>query len=197
MIATATPDVTLIDWDLIGSGPEVGDLIRSASNSTRILFLMQTAGPRECRAALEIGARGALDLTNPPTTVRRAVLKVAKGGIWMDRNAAEAVLDYALSPSNTVAMDRRRVEWLTRREREVVEQVCRGYRNKRIAIDLGIAETTVCHHLTSIFNKLEVKDRMCLLVFAHHHSLHLVPKYEASSRPKNREGPEPAADDQD
>ncbi len=173
LLTTAKPDVTLIDWDLMSQSPEAIELIRRTSGSTEILFLMQIPGPRDCRVALEIGARGVLAKTSPAATIRKAVWKVSKGGIWVDRAAAEAVLEYALSPSSPLEIDRRRIEWLTRRERQIVELVCRGYRNKRIALELRIAETTVCHHLSSVFSKLEVEDRMALLVFAHRHSLNI------------------------
>jgi len=171
--AGIAPDLTLIDWELVTQENETIEIIRNASRSTRILFLMQNPGARECRVALEIGARGALSKTSPPATIRKAIWKVFKGGIWVERAAAEAVLEYALSPSSPLENDRRRIEWLTRRERQIVELVCRGYRNKRIAAELSIAETTVCHHLSSVFSKLEVEDRMGLLVFAHRHSLNL------------------------
>ncbi len=186
LLATATPDVTLIDWDLMSQSPEAIELIRRTSGSTQILFLMQMPGPRDCRVALEIGARGALAKTSPAATIRKAIWKVSKGGLWVDRAAAEAVLEYALSPSSPLDIDRRRIEWLTRRERQIVELVCRGYRNKRIALELRIAETTVCHHLSSVFSKLEVEDRMTLLVFVHRHSLNFTLNNHANSHFRER-----------
>lgn len=182
------PDVTLIDWDLIAEDQDAAKAVRTLSLSTKILFLMQTPGARDCRIALEMGARGVLSKTSLPATIRRAVWKVAKGGIWMDRSTTESVLEYALSPTNPLELDRRRLEWLTQRELEIVELVCRGYRNKKIASDLSISETTVCHHLTSVFSKLEVDDRMSLMVFAQRHSLHLASRHQANRLRKSSFG---------
>jgi DNA-binding NarL/FixJ family response regulator len=64
---------------------------------------------------------------------------------------------------------------MTEREREVVELICRGMKNKGIAEKLFIAETTVRHHLTSVFNKLEVASRLELVIYAFKHQLVKVP----------------------
>jgi len=60
---------------------------------------------------------------------------------------------------------------LTAREREVVDLVGEGLKNKQIADRLYISETTVRHHLTSILKKLNVKDRLELLIFAYRNNL--------------------------
>ena len=55
---------------------------------------------------------------------------------------------------------------LTKREREIVTLVAEGLKNKEIAERLFISSTTVRHHLSSIFSKLQVADRLKLIVFA-------------------------------
>ena len=64
---------------------------------------------------------------------------------------------------------------LTAREREVISLVGKGLKNKQIAERLSISESTVRHHLTSVFNKLEVCDRLELLVFAYENGMVAVP----------------------
>ena len=73
--------------------------------------------------------------------------------------------------SGSAAKAGARIESLTRREREVVRLVSEGLKNKQIAERLSIADVTVRHHLTSIFSKLEVVDRLSLVVFAFHNGL--------------------------
>lgn len=171
LLATIRPDVTLIDWDLVSHSSETKMTIRAASNYSHCLLLMHRPEPHDCRTALGIGARGMISKSSTGHVFRRAVWKVYKRGIWIDPTATEAVIEYALSPSSPVESDRRKADRLTPRERQIVELVCKGYRNKRIAAELRIAETTVCHHLTSVFGKLEVNDRMGLIVFAHRNTL--------------------------
>jgi DNA-binding NarL/FixJ family response regulator len=60
---------------------------------------------------------------------------------------------------------------LTKREYEIVTLVAEGLKNKEIAERLSISPATVRHHLSSIFIKLEVPDRLKLIVFAFRHGL--------------------------
>lgn len=60
---------------------------------------------------------------------------------------------------------------LSAREREIVVLIGEGLKNKQIAGRLSISETTVRHHLTSILKKLNVTDRLELLVFAYRNNL--------------------------
>jgi len=60
---------------------------------------------------------------------------------------------------------------LTARESEIIALIGEGLRNKAIAERLYISEKTVRHHLTSIFNKLEVSDRLELIIYAFEHDL--------------------------
>jgi DNA-binding CsgD family transcriptional regulator len=70
-------------------------------------------------------------------------------------------------PAPTVSDAERRIEHLTHRERQLLPLVCLGLKNKEIALQLGIAESTVWHHLTSVFAKLQVGDRLGLANFAY------------------------------
>lgn len=60
---------------------------------------------------------------------------------------------------------------LTARERMVIALIMDGLPNKQIAVQLNISETTVRHHLTSIFEKLRVSSRLELVIYAFHHGL--------------------------
>lgn len=60
---------------------------------------------------------------------------------------------------------------LTEREREVISLISEGLKNKQIAERLFISGTTVSHHLTSIFSKLEVSDRLGLIIYSYRHRL--------------------------
>jgi DNA-binding NarL/FixJ family response regulator len=60
---------------------------------------------------------------------------------------------------------------LTARERQIVSAVVDAYQNKEIAEKFAISEKTVKHHLTNIFNKIGVSNRLELALFAMHHHL--------------------------
>jgi DNA-binding NarL/FixJ family response regulator len=64
---------------------------------------------------------------------------------------------------------------LTEREREVIKLVGEGLKNRQIAEKLFISDITVHHHLTSIYSKLDVADRMELLIYAYRNGLAQIP----------------------
>jgi DNA-binding NarL/FixJ family response regulator len=182
LLESSKAQITLIDWDLVALAPGMGEVLRVARSSSRLLFLMQALNPNDCRTAFEMGARGIIAKDSSTSTIRSAVWEVLRGGTWMGDKATNTT--HAQSLASRPFRDRvgDKLKWLTRREREVVEMVCRGYRNKQIANELGIAETTVWHHLTSIFRKVEVEDRMSLIVFAHRNAPHMVARQDVAHR---------------
>jgi DNA-binding NarL/FixJ family response regulator len=95
-----------------------------------------------------------------------AIRKVTNGGVWLEQTAAERVLEQALSKRKPPDEDEIKIASLTPREREVVELICEGLRNKEIADRLHISLATVSHHLTAVFRKLEVSDRTSLVIYA-------------------------------
>ena len=67
--------------------------------------------------------------------------------------------------------DAARIAALTKREHEVISLLSEGLKNRQIGHRLSITETTVRHHLTSIFFKLSVANRLELIVYAYRHGL--------------------------
>jgi two-component system nitrate/nitrite response regulator NarL len=99
--------------------------------------------------ALQFGARGVLKKTLPVQAVIDCLRAVAKGDIWIEGSAEPPV----------GGMERRSSPRLTPREREIVQQICAGLKNKEIAQTLSITAGTVKVHLMHIFEKTGVKDR--------------------------------------
>jgi DNA-binding NarL/FixJ family response regulator len=74
----------------------------------------------------------------------------------------------AFTSSSDIA---RREPMLSDREKEIVQLIAQGFRNKEIAEKLFISEQTVKNHLHNIFDKLGVSDRLELALYAIHHRL--------------------------
>jgi DNA-binding NarL/FixJ family response regulator len=108
----------------------------------------------------------------------KAARSVHAGEAWLDPAVVAGVLNEvsAAAKSKKVDPDARKIATLTKREREVVELVSQGIKSKEVAERLFISETTVRHHLTSIFEKLEVTDRVELMIFAYRHGLAKPPR---------------------
>ena len=102
----------------------------------------------------------------------KAIKKVQAGEIWLDRSAMGSLLrEMAHQESNEKDSDESRIRNLTTREHQVIALISEGLKNKQIAERLFISETTVTHHLSSIFSKLHVSDRLELLIYAFGHNL--------------------------
>jgi two-component system nitrate/nitrite response regulator NarL len=165
------PDVILVrpqpDGDLWLDA--IAALTNAAGPQSRILLLSDVADPEFLRQAVRHGAHGILGLDHPPAMLFRAIARVHAGDVWMERRLMAALL--SSHGAATYGERLERLDSLTPREREVVRLVSEGLKNKQIAQRLSVADVTVRHHLTSVFSKLEVADRLSLVVFALQHGL--------------------------
>ncbi len=112
-------------------------------------------------ALLQAGARGYCHVEAAPEQLGEIALAVGHGGLWMPPELTRRFLGLALEtvppPQQQLALNE-----LTSREVMVAEQVARGASNREIAAALDISERTVKAHLTAIFEKLGVRDRVQL-----------------------------------
>jgi DNA-binding NarL/FixJ family response regulator len=169
MITQVPSEIALIDWGLLRGNPmDAQKLMEATPSRTRVIVLIESGSMHERRFALQLGARGVVSKRSTAQQVLKAIRKVHRGGLWIERAAAEALLDQTLSPDTA---EYRKGERLTNREREVALLVCRGLTNKQVSASLSISETTVWHHLTSVFGKLDVSGRVGLVNYAHKHLL--------------------------
>jgi DNA-binding NarL/FixJ family response regulator len=166
----AAPDVVLLSAGR-DPGRDVTTLssIRAAAPSARILVLAETREFPTLEQAIRLGAHGVVSRETTTETLIKAIKSVNAGEYWMDRRLAAMFVGEASSAAGVdraATRSRSGVGALTPRERDVISLIARGLRNKEIARSLGISETTVRHHLTSTFTKLEVSDRLSLVIYA-------------------------------
>jgi two-component system nitrate/nitrite response regulator NarL len=180
---TERPEVGLVDWAMASQDLETTTaLLKVVLRSTSIIFLTVSENSPEKQEMLRLGACAFLSKWSSARKLRTAVLKATDGPPPM-KDGAVARATALPAPSNTDT--EQRVTRLTRRERQLLPLVCGGLKNKEIALQLGVAESTVWHHLTSIFTKLEVEDRLGLATFAYCHGLthpHHRAEYAGASR---------------
>lgn len=159
------PDIILLDVSHDGElwVDAIPPLLAAAGPQGRLLLVTAQTDPEVHRQAVQNGARGIVGKDRSPETLFKAIEKVHEGEVWIERRM---VADLVANTTAGAGDQRARIESLTRREREVVRLVAEGLKNKQIADRLSVADVTVRHHLTSIFAKLDVADRLSLLVFA-------------------------------
>ena len=171
------PDVILLDLDL---GAEMAtdflpDLVK-ASEPARVLVLTGVPDPELHFQAVRLGAVGVVHKLEAPQLLLKAIRKVHEGEVWMNRAlVARAISRVQTQGRAKTDPDAAKISNLTARELEIITVVGEGLRNKAIAERLCISEKTVRHYLTSIFSKLEVADRLELMIYAYQHDLATLP----------------------
>lgn len=165
---TEHPDIIVLDLIL---GEEDGldylpDLCKVSPNS-RILVLTGVQTSESHRTAIRRGAMGIVLKQQAAELLLKAIRKVHEGEVWIDRSMMGTVLtDVRAEKREEPNPELRKIRGLTAREREVIALVSEGLKNKVIGERLFISETTVTHHLSSIYSKLGVSDRLELVVYA-------------------------------
>ncbi len=176
LVKREQPDITLFGVDL-GNGQNLETLpeLCSAAEATRVLVLSGSVDPELHRRAICLGAIGVLSKDKPADILIKAIERIHAGEAWLDRSMTATVLR-EMSPRNRKQdPEELKIGSLTEREREVIKLVGEGLKNKQIAERLFISDITVHHHLTSIYSKLEVADRLELLIYAYRNGLATLP----------------------
>jgi two-component system nitrate/nitrite response regulator NarL len=122
--------------------------------------------------ALQLGARGIVLKESATQLLLKSIHSVMAGEYWVGRESVSdlvSTLRELMAPAAEEA--RKKTFGLTPRELEVISTIVAGYTNKDIAQKFSISEQTVKHHLTNIFDKLGVSNRLELALFAVNHHL--------------------------
>jgi two-component system, NarL family, nitrate/nitrite response regulator NarL len=173
------PDVILLGTDPVeGKSLDWIPQLFEACESARVLVLAGSLDPELHRRAVCLGAIGVISKDKSAEVLIKAIERVHAGEAWLDRSLTASILR-DLSPGTRAKKqdpDELKISSLTDREREVIRRVGEGLKTKQIAERLFISEITVHHHLTSIYGKLEVVDRLELLIYAYRNGLAELPR---------------------
>ena len=151
-IARLKPDLILLDVNLPdGSGLDV--LRRVSRSRARPAVILLTAGMDEAQllTAADLRPEGMVLKTSDPGLLTEAMDAVVVGDRWIDPEIADRTRRAKERADSAPP--------LTRRERELIELVRQGLRNRDIAVELGVTEGTVKVYLHAIFDKLQVENR--------------------------------------
>jgi two-component system nitrate/nitrite response regulator NarL len=136
-----------------------------------VVTITSAQDPELDQKAVCLGAVGLVTKNQPAEVLFQAIEKIHAGEAWIDRCMVARAHRELTRRSPDTDREASRIATLTGREREVMSLVVEGLKNRQIADRLSIAETTVRHHLTSIFEKLGVGDRLGLVVHVYRHRL--------------------------
>lgn len=169
------PDVILLDLDL--GGKSSLDILPAllANGISRALAFTGTREPVTLNQAVLRGARGVVRKDASAELVLKAIKKVHQGELWLDHETLGRVFGEFMNPITARKPDpeAEKKAVLTAKERKIIDAIVegRGALNKALAQRLFISEHTLRNHLTSIYQKLGVSNRLELYVYAVKHQL--------------------------
>lgn len=176
-IEATSPDLILLDLDR-GHEDGVADIpsLRQKTHA-RILVLSGLRDDSLHEQAMLAGASGVVRKEAPAQTILTAIEKVHEGELWLDRATTGRILGEFSRKRGAHALDpeQQKIASLTAREQEVVAVAVSnaGADGRTLAQMLNISERTLRNHLTSIYEKLDVANRIEMFAFAHKHGLNL------------------------
>lgn len=161
------PLLVLIDINLPGiDAPNAISALQRLNLDTRIIIIGSPDGDEAELALFKYGVRGCCPIDANDEHYQRVISAVLRGEVWIRRSLTAQLLEQLGERMRAATLSRKSeadlLAELTKREREIASLVARGENNKIIARHLDITERTVKAHLTEIFRKLEVTDRLKL-----------------------------------
>lgn len=178
ILARQTIDLIILDLELGGySALSFMPPLREAAKNARILVLTGSRDSETHQQAAQLGAMGVVLKEDAADLLLKAIEKVYKGEAWIDRLTMGNLL-WQMSNQDKTSVDpqTKRISSLTERERQVIVLIAQGLKNRQIAERLFISPTTVTHHLSSIYSKLGVSDRLELVIYAFANHLAKMPE---------------------
>jgi len=170
MLGKLKPDILLLDLRMPEKdGLGVLEEVNFDTMPTRVIVLTAAEDDRDVVRAMRLGARGVVLKQSASDLLVKSIRKVQEGEIWLDNRMTAEVIDAFKKSSESG--QRREKPLLSDREKEIVQLVAQGFRNREIGEKLFISEQTVKNHLHNIFDKLGVSDRLELALYAIHHRL--------------------------
>ena len=163
LVKDLKPDVAILDVAMPRlSGIEATKQIRAISPSTAVLILTAYEYDQYIFALLEAGATGYLLKDIPSEKLISGVRAVHAGELALHPVAARKARTYFIGTAGK--QDEPRAQFLTDREKEVLQLVAKGHSNVQMAEELHLSRRTVQSHLRNIFNKLTVDSRIGAVV---------------------------------
>ncbi len=179
----AQVEYLVVDLNSSSRGLETLEAIRRARPSLRLIVIGPEGNDELVMESIIAGARGYLDATAGPLSVRQAIEVVTGGSIWAPRRLLSKLIDRLLAVPEANLSNAN--PYLTARERQVLELILMARSNREIARKLGIEERTVKAHVGSLMRKTGVDNRIELSMramnLAQAHSPNALQKREPAS----------------
>jgi two-component system NarL family response regulator len=171
-IRMLTPSVIIVDAELLDHpiDRQVGQIVAWAA-AGRVIVMTPVFDEDEEISLLKVGAKGCCRRGIDPESLQQVLSVTYGGGVWVTRSLLPRLVtelrryaDAQRRPGTEKPVPDKLAE-LTRREKEIVRLIVGGASNKQIATSLDISERTVKGHLSNVFQKFGVSDRLKLVLY--------------------------------
>jgi DNA-binding NarL/FixJ family response regulator len=174
LVTSKSPDIILLCLSE-NEGDKIAILqsAREINPDLKVVILSDPNTVFDQTAALKLGVAGIVGANQNSRTLIRAIEQVADGEVWLNQKLLSKILDgnHLSERDRKSSVPGLKYEDLTCRELEVVRMIGIVFCNKEISNKLFISEATVRHHLSSIYDKLGLTDRLNLAIYAYQHRI--------------------------
>ena len=158
------PDIVLMDLMMpVMDGVEATKRLKESHPQVKVVVLSSFSDQDHVIPALQAGATGYQLKDVEPDLLVETIRKAAKGEKYLHPKATDLLMS---EMTGDASQQSAHMDTLTKREKEVLEQITLGKSNKEISSDLYITEKTVKTHVSHILSKLEVHDRTQAAIYA-------------------------------
>jgi len=173
LVRELKPDLLLCDWEL--SQLEQMRILRElqkCDHPVRTILLTLPSHETEVASSIQLGVVGILSNEATPASLCDAIGKVMQGQYVLGRAGLASLVNSATDQNESSAFQKTRRKFgITRRKYQIVCEVVAGYSSMEIAERLSLSGNTLKHHMSHIYDKLGVSNRLELVLFALNHDL--------------------------
>ena len=171
IVSETSCDILLLDINMpVMSGLDALKIIRQTNPYLKVLLLTVENDFGTLREAIDLKVNGYILKESAGSTLTDAIRHVYSGGNYIDQTLTKHVFNIINEPSVAKESSSKPempdpVSLLTEREKEILSYISKGCSNKEIASKLFLSEKTIRNTITSIFKKINVKDRVQAAIY--------------------------------
>lgn len=166
-----SPEIILMDINMPNSsGLEALRKIKDLGLKTKVIILTSESKREYIIEAIKIGAKGFLQKSCSSSILMKVIRDVDIGRSYLQPSLANILSQGPIE--NTIDnLNLQKIDLLSKREYEILVLIASGFNNKEIGQSLFISEKTVKNHITSLFKKIEVVDRVQAVIFSYRNNI--------------------------
>lgn len=155
-------------WVMLGNEYDFAYVSKWVAAGARVIALTALEDSAQAKQALEAGAHGYLHYLAAASVLQQVGQVVEVGGLWLGVDLMRQLVFSTAKIINPISrnstVQKNHLDLLSAREQDVAKAVAAGKSNKEVAKELNITERTVKAHLSAVFEKLQVRDRLHLVL---------------------------------